>query len=581
MELIQPLTRLETIELIRRLDEVDLTYLFKHTLVQETVYSSLLRNERRRLHRMIGETLEYAYPDALQENAARLAQHFAEAGDDAKTLEYGMRAGDVDAQRFAKVEAIKYYSVALDAALRLNAARETMIALITKLGRMYELQNEYTNAVNTYNRLLDLAAQRRDSALELAGLMLEATPRATPTAVFDPVIGRSLLDRALALARELNDGAAEAKIWWNFLLLDAFSGQYEKAVASGEQSLALARRLNLKTQIAYTLNDIGNYGYFTNGQPQKGRLALQEARALWRELDIPPMLADNLNNSSILDYLIGNYAEAREFSDEALEVSERISSDWGILLAHTFRGSLALEGGDYGVALYELQIADEIGAHLALGIRFLPAMIYSLLLASVGDIDAGNRVIQVARGEIGISLYRAPPKAALAYLTFLRGDLDRALEFLQEAHAGSGGELEFSYLPSIIAKGEIGLATGQSEQVIAYTETIITNLLTRDLKSFVPDAELYRGRALMTLERFADAHAAFARGYALAQELGSRRALWQICAHWSALERAQGNLERAAALRAEAVSLVESIAATLTGAYRAGFLAVTQNILPT
>ena len=66
MDLNLPLARLETTELVRRLDEVDLAYLFKHALVQDTAYASLLKNERKRLHRLIGQTLEHAYPNALQ-----------------------------------------------------------------------------------------------------------------------------------------------------------------------------------------------------------------------------------------------------------------------------------------------------------------------------------------------------------------------------------------------------------------------------------------------------------------------------------------------------------------------------------
>lgn len=579
MDLNLPLTRLETTALIRRLDELDSAYLFNHALVQDTAYASLLKNERKRLHRLIGETLEEAYPNALEEIAALLTRHYAEAGDDAKTLEYGTCAGDADAQRYAKPEAIKHYSAALDAALRLDAGRETLIALVTKLGRVYELSDDYTNALSTYARLLKLAAQRDDSRFELAGLMLEAILRATPTAVFDTETGQGLLDRALRLARELNDEPAEAKILWILLVLNGFSGHYEKAVEYGEQSLALARRLGLKTQIAYTLNDIGNYGYFATGKPQKGRLVLIEARTLWRELDVPPMLADNLNNSGILEYIWGNYADARAFSDEALELSERIDSNWGISLARTFRGSLAFEAGDYGTALEELQSAHEIGERTHLGIRYITATIFSLLYASIGEVEAGNRVIQVASGEIGISLYRAPPKAALAYLTFLSGDLASALELLEAAGAGSGVELQLSYLPSIIAEGEIGLASGNPERVIEYTRTIVTGLLTRDLKSFVADAEMYCGRALTMLERFVEARGAFARGYELAQELGSRRALWQICGHWAALERAEGNLERAAVLHAESASLVASIAATLTGRYREGFLSTAEKIV--
>ncbi len=572
MDLTRHLTRLETTQLVRRLDELDMVYLFKHALVQDTAYASLLKNERKRLHRAIGETLEREYPNAVQENAALLTKHFLEAGDDAKILEYATCAGDAEARVFAKAEAIEHYRAALDAALRLDAERETIIALVTKLGRLYELRDEYADALDTYARLSALARERDDAPLELASLMLQATLRATPTAVFEPRIGRDICDRALALARELNDGEAEAKILWNLLLVNGFTGQPRAAVEYGEQSLALARTLNLKTQIAYTLNDIGNYGYFASGQPLKSRAALTEARTLWRELEILPMLADNLNNSAIFEYIWGDYTQAQIFSDEALEISERIDSAWGQGLARTFRGVRQAEVGNYGAALAELQAAYEIAQQTGTGIALIASTNLAIVYSTIGARELGYSIIQIANHEIEIPFYRVPAKATLAYLTFLRGDVERAESILRDAHPLLQEGLEFSYLPSILAEGEIGLARGRAAYVVEYAEGLAANLIQFGIGNFVADADLYRGRALTQLSRYDEARGAFERAHAYATHIGSQRVLWQIYAHWSKLERARKNVARADELETHARVLIDSIAATLPAGYRAGFL---------
>lgn len=577
MNLTPPLSHLEATRLIRRLNDArvtagELEYLINHALVQDTAYASLLKHERKRLHRLIGETIEHVYPDALSENAALLAKHYTEAGDDAKILEYGLAAGDSEARVFAKPEAIEHYRAALDAALRLGAERDTIIGLVTKLGRMYELQDANTRALETYARLVELGRARHEPAYELAGLMLQATLRATPTSVFDPHIGQQLLDRALELASELNDGAAQAKILWNLLLLNGFTGRYHAAVEYGEQSLALARDLGLETQIAYTLNDIGNYGYFASGHPEKSREAMREARALWRQLDILPMLGDNLNNSGILEYMRGDYAQAQQFVDEALAVSERTENAWGMGLAHTMRGCLAYEGGDYGKALQELQPALELARLTGSGIQLITGTNLALLYAELGEIEAGYEAIQVAQGEVGIALYRASSKAALAYLTFLRGEVERAYELLKEARPRTRDELQFSYLPSIIVEGEMGLAAECTADVISYMQPIIESLSAYGFGSFVADAELYLGRAFLVLGDIAAARQAYERGAARAAQVGSRRALSQIYAHWASLERAAQNQDRADDLQTQADRLVESIAATLPEPYRTGFL---------
>jgi hypothetical protein len=578
---IPSLVQLERAELVRRapesvtgLDEV--AYWFKHALVQDTAYSSLLKNERRRLHRLIGETLEREYPAAVQENAALLTKHFAEAGDDVKTLEYAGCAGDAEARVYAKTEAAAHYQAALDAALRLNAQAPQLIELVTKLGRVHELRDDYAAALALYARLGTLAEARNDQHLELAGLILQATLYATPTAVFDPRKGREILDRALALARELQDGAAEARILWNLLLLCGFTGQYAAAVAYGEASLALARKLDLKTQIAYTLNDIGNYGYFGSKEHDKSRAALKEARALWRELEILPMLADNLNNSGILEYVRGDYEQAVVYSDEALEVSERIDSMWGQGLARTFRGVLKLEAGEYGLGIAELESAYELAERSGSAILFLTATYLGLAYSWVGDIEAGFRAVQIINREIEIALYRPPAKATLAYLTFLHGGTAEGERLLREARPHPHEELQFSYLPGIIAEGELGLAAGREDYVAEFMESLAENLRTFGLVSFVGDADLYRGRALTLLGRLDEARAAFARAETYALRLASRRALWQIYLYWSRLEFAAQDTERAQSLHAQASDLIGFIAAGLPERRRASFLELTQ-----
>ena len=88
------LAELEEAQLLRRLAELELAYIFKHALTQETAYHSLLRKRRREIHRLVAESYEKLFPDRLDDYAALLAQHYAEAGDEARTLEYSRVAGD-------------------------------------------------------------------------------------------------------------------------------------------------------------------------------------------------------------------------------------------------------------------------------------------------------------------------------------------------------------------------------------------------------------------------------------------------------------------------------------------------------
>lgn len=566
------LSTLETSDLVRRLADADLAFIIKHALVQDTAYGSLLKNERKRLHRLCGEALEELYPEGRSDNAARLAQHFAEAGDDTKLALYAAWAGDDAARIYATEEALRQYKAALEAALRINASSPEIIELSTKLGRLYELKNDTPNALAAYARLSDLAVERNDPSCELASLMLQATLRATPTSAFDPIQGQEILDRALALARELNDGPAQAKILWNLLLLNGFTGRHAAAIAYGEQSLALARVLNLKLQTAYTLNDLANYGYFSAGHPEAARASSAEARAMWRELDNLPMLSDNLNNSGIIEYLMGNMAQAQIYSDEALQVSERTENAWGIVLARSFRGCLAYEAGNFGSALTEFQIALALSRSQDLGIGIITCTNLALLYAALGEIKAGRELMQFAEGEVGIVLYRAPSKATLAYLAFLNRDLEGAEMYIREAQPRSREELEFSYLPNILANGEYYLSRGEGQECLAVMQDILERLSSHGLGTHLADAELYLARAYQLLGDYERARRSYARSEQAAQQVGSRRALLSIYIHWAQLEHAENQIERAGALALRAGTLRSEIAATLPERYRQSFI---------
>jgi len=109
----------EEAQFVRRLEEVPLAYFFKHNLIQEASYTTLTRHERKRLHTVTAHVMEADAGAALDAISAQLAQHYAAAGDDVKTLEYAARAAGVNQRNFAIPEARLHYAQALEALERL------------------------------------------------------------------------------------------------------------------------------------------------------------------------------------------------------------------------------------------------------------------------------------------------------------------------------------------------------------------------------------------------------------------------------------------------------------------------------
>ena len=90
------------------------SYLFKHALVQDTAYGTLLRGPRRQLHARIAEALTAHYPELMDSQPELFAQHYAEAGLVEKSVACWGKAGRRSAARSAMAEAAAQFQKGLD-----------------------------------------------------------------------------------------------------------------------------------------------------------------------------------------------------------------------------------------------------------------------------------------------------------------------------------------------------------------------------------------------------------------------------------------------------------------------------------
>ncbi len=89
-------------------------YLFKHTLIQETAYQSLLRSTRQRYHQRIAQVLAAQFPETVEMQPELLARHYTEAGLYAQALPYWQHAGQRASERSANLEAISHLTKGLE-----------------------------------------------------------------------------------------------------------------------------------------------------------------------------------------------------------------------------------------------------------------------------------------------------------------------------------------------------------------------------------------------------------------------------------------------------------------------------------
>ncbi|MBI3243398.1 MAG: AAA family ATPase [Chloroflexi bacterium] len=569
-ELDKQLGALQKAELIREAaSQPEIEYIFRHALTQEAAYSSILLKRRREFHRRVGETLEQLFGDRLEEYASLLAHHFYEAGD-GRAQKYYTLAGEAAARLYANAEAAAHYTRALEVAKRGEASTEQLSRLYLSRGGALELNTMYVEALADYDEMEKVAAERNDRQMVFAALMARAKLLATPNPVQNPELARTVLEQALVLARDLNDRAAECRVLWNLMLVIVWGGgDQEQAAAYGEGSLALARELNMREQLAFTLNDL-TYPYLALGQRGRAHELVTEAISLWRELGTRPMLADSLSLSIHFYILSGHYDQAVAAADEAMSISRAIDNQWGQASSRVYISYVYLDRGETDQAMQIMQEAMRLGEQTGLLFAsIIPATDLAWVHASLGAVEQGlalARRAQALEEKVQLPFLRAYPFVALARLRLTQGDLAAAEAALRDLKSKLPKEGMRWFIPMFmpLIEGELALAHHDSQRALTLMNEQIDYLKRTETHFFASDALHLKAKALLALGLADEAWEALVQARTAAEQVGSRRSLWPILLDLSRLEAGRGHAAEAQALRRQAREVVEFIAGNIS-----------------
>ena len=89
------------------------SYLFKHALIQDTAYASLLKSRRQQLHQHVAQVLEQQFGETIETQPELVAHHYTEAGCIEQAIPYWQKAGQRASDRFAYVEAVRQVTTGL------------------------------------------------------------------------------------------------------------------------------------------------------------------------------------------------------------------------------------------------------------------------------------------------------------------------------------------------------------------------------------------------------------------------------------------------------------------------------------
>ena len=355
-EVDRDLDQLQTVELIRVKQKIpELEYIFKHALVQETTYGSILLQRRRELHSKVGQAIETLFPDRSEEFYSILAYHYARAENWEKAQDYLFKAGDQAGKIAADAEALTHYQEAIETYTRVFGDKWNPIqrgSLERKMGEAFYRRGEYQKAMEYLQRALvyfgrpKLPTSRSKVGLSILGEIA--------VQIVHHIFSRWLIKKTYGPV----DPAGEevARIYGIVELIDGVTGAPEHLLLTNLKCLNFSERKEHLPGAAGGYAGLG-VAAFVLSLPRLSRFLLQRSMAVAEKIQDPAALLGLNMIFALIGFYEGQLKRAIEDASKGADDYRR-SGHWSIALyGYTlmFTSLAYLNQGDFSRALTPAQ----------------------------------------------------------------------------------------------------------------------------------------------------------------------------------------------------------------------------------
>ena len=450
------------------------TFIFKHALIQETAYQSMLKNTRRRYHRKIAEVLVNQFSELATAQPEVIAHHYSEAGLTMEAVSYWQQAGQHAEERFANKEAIAHFTKALEL-----------------------LKDQPENPEHT----------RQELMLQLA----MGPPLSTLKGFAAPEV-EVANSRAYKLCQQVGGARLQFPALWGLWHYYLVKSDFPKAVTLSNKLLGLAQTTNDHSFLsdAYrakgeTLLWSGEFSqaseYFKKGIDLTG--TSQQHSYFAESPDVSCRFF-----SAIVLWFLGYPDQALLRSREAITRAQQLNHPFSLSAAHHFAGWLHLLRREGQLTLEHADTAMAIAADQ--GFRFFIAydtMLKGWAIAEKGRIKDGLSLLReglVAFQATGTKVLVSQWMVVLAELYGILGQVEDALSTLAEAKILSeknNGERYF-IAEMLRLKGQLLIQREKDKmQKVSSIDESATYLLNAIKLAQQQDAKSLELRAAVSLSR--------------------------------------------------------------------------------
>ena len=379
-------------------------YLFKHALVQDAAYQSLLKTKRQHLHRQIAQILEERFPDTIETQPELVAHHYTEGSCLEQSLPYWQRAGQRATARSANVEAVSHLRKGLALLKTLpetSVLAQHELSLQISLGAPLSIIGGYgsSDVGEAFARARELCRQIGETPqlfTVLRGLHGFYMARG------ELRTARELMEQLLTLAQRVQK--TTLFLWAHCLAGETLSymGEFVLAREHLRQSLTFYKSHTHRSYygphdpgVACLTNDALVMWYA--GYPDQALTKIQEAITLGRDLMLPFSLARALHFAAVLHQHRREEQVAQEHAQATLTLSTEQGLSFYLEHGTILHGwALAAQGqGEEGIA----QIRQGLDDYRVIGGELWRSYFLALLAESykkMGQSDEGLSMLAEA-----------------------------------------------------------------------------------------------------------------------------------------------------------------------------------------
>lgn len=509
------------------------TYLFKHALIRDAAYESLLKRTRKHYHQQIAHALEERFPETAAAQPELLAYHCTLSEVWERAFVYLVRSGDKARQVYANQEAITFYTQAIEASGRTTPALDAvqLLPVYEGRGRVWRLSTQYDQAIADFHMMCQLARASGNQHKE----------------------GESLCH--LVFAHWLKFSETQLP----------FMEQY------AQQALELAQQTGDQQVLARSLTGLGLVQQ-VRGNLRESDRHLEASLQVSRRAGYHDTLAPNLLWLSAHAYWQGDFPRALDLGEEGLGIARGIHDGLIELLSLAFLCQACWSAGHYAQALtmlHEGMTKTKERKNL-----FIDGRLMNTLGWFHREFDDATRAVEYDQESVELGRASGVPNVEISALINLGldylalGQHAQAFSYLEPTlerveHEVFGTERWRWKVRLLIGLAELSCTTGAYDQALRHVEAGIKGAQATSSQKYVALGWALRGKIAAQLGDAETAGTELQRAFALIDTLQSPALIYPIAYDLGYWYESTGKAREATTLYRKAQATIEQMVTTV------------------